>query len=60
MIPRQGQAESAFVRHGGTMEKQPRTRTRWKSALLALIVLALAIALARGGQPMHGMWDGPL
>jgi hypothetical protein len=33
-------------------------RKTWKSVLITIAVIALAVALARGGH--HGMWDGPI
>jgi len=36
-----------------------RFSSRWKLLLLTILVIALAIALARMGHPFTGMWDGP-
>jgi hypothetical protein len=34
--------------------------SRLKLLLLTILVIALAIAFARMGNPSVGMWDGPL
>ena len=36
-----------------------RSSSRWKLLLLTILMVALAIALARTGNPLIGMWDGP-
>ena len=36
-----------------------RFSSRWKLLLLTILLIALAIMLARMGHPVHGMWDGP-
>jgi len=36
-----------------------RFSSRTKLLLLTILVIALAIALARIGLPFTGMWDGP-
>jgi hypothetical protein len=36
-----------------------RVSSRWKLLLLTILMIALAIALARMGHPVTGMWDGP-
>ena len=43
-------------RNGGSMTNEH--RKTWKSVLITIVVIALAVALARGGH--HGMWDGPV
>ena len=59
-IPQQRYADGAWSRHGAPMTNDHRTRTPWKSALIAIVAIALAVALARLGHPGHGMWDGPV
>jgi hypothetical protein len=36
-----------------------RFSSRSKLLLLTILMIALAIALARTGNPVVGMWDGP-
>jgi hypothetical protein len=40
------------------MTNEHGTRKTWKSVLITIAVIALSVALARGGH--HGMWDGPI
>jgi hypothetical protein len=42
------------------MTNDHRTRKTWKSVLVAIVVIAVSVALARVGHPGYGMWDGPL
>jgi hypothetical protein len=42
------------------MTNDHRKRKTWKSVLVTIVVIAVSVALARGGHPVHGMWDGPL
>ena len=57
-IPRQRYARDPPSRHGAAMTNDHPTRKTWKSVLITIVVIALAVALARGGH--HGMWDGPV